>query len=245
MKLLIAALIPALAPAHGSIPREISTIYSYQCVRTFIEGEGVRAGSIRCPAYQQLGLIQTTATNYLFASRSENNFDEKLRSKAYPAPVCGLALPQLSCADQPLRTEFGLSRHYEGIFRIAVAISPTQSGTSRIYGYASSLNRDGSCPAPLVKANILVARPETIDYPLPSSFVNHQGKLNEQIIKVEGEPLPHYLMHRQASAAPCDERGNCRKAKFDEPFLVQLAPFEPMPEALSVCVLPKKYITRD
>ena len=231
-------LLPLVALASPNLPTDIASIYSYQCEATFLEGEGITPYGASCTAYQQLGLISAKYTHYLFSSSYESNFRKKGTQVSYESPICEKRLPKVSCVKSAPRLQFGLSRNYEGVFQAAVTMVPSYAHDSEIYGYAALPLADGSCPEGLVPAQIFDAQPESITDPLPSSFMNQGGNLNNRIVAVQGSPLPDFTVSRQRNKMPCDARGSCENAEFMPSEIVQEVPYSALDPV--VCVVPKE-----
>lgn len=237
MKYLFAALLPIAAQAQGNLPKDVSSIYSYQCTGNFLEGEGISPQSADCPPHQKLGFLKAKHTAYLFHSELESNLHEKLGDKAYSSAICERQIARLNC-NSPGKPEFGLSRQPEGIFQTKVILSPNFSAYTRTYGYAALPESNGGCPIGLVKARFYETRPETINSPLPSSFSNEYGSQNDRIVHVEGSRFPFFAVHRLPNTRPCDERGSCMNSRVGAPELAQVAAYEPLAGKPSLCVVP-------
>lgn len=244
MMLLMMALLPLFANAEPNLPTEISSIYTYQCTRTFLEGEGVDFANRRvdCPIGQKLGLIEADYTYALYHSPSGNNFDRIGRKQNYESALCERETTKLDCSRSAPKLQFGLSSKPEGIFQVAVTMmaNPTDSDATSIYGYAALTDRYGNCPAGLVKINQAEAQAESIDRPLPSTFVNEANNLNNKLIAVKGQPLPEFKVFRRANSKPCDERGSCRGAEFSPKQKVRSAAYTYL--SPTVCAIPESAI---
>jgi hypothetical protein len=237
---ILTALLPIIAHAQNSLPGDISVVYSYQCEGTFLEGEGVTPYRIDCLPHQRLGFIKAKFTAHLFSSASDSNLHEKSADKAYSSSICGRPTSRLSCSGSVPQKRFGLSRRPEGAFQTKMILSPGFSAYSRVYGYAASPDKKGRCPAGLVAAKMLEAAPETIDSPLPTSFVNYNGNQNDRILQIDGEPSQEFLVHRLSNLAPCNADGSCTDAVVGQPELAQKSAY--IPAATTLCIIPRRIL---
>ncbi len=234
MKFLLAlSLLPITAMAWES-PSEIVDIYSYQCEATFLEGEGVQPNNITCLANQHLGKITARYTHYLYSGDSGDNFHNKGADEWY-LNICGANVQRVKCSDNEPEHKFSLSRHKEDIFQVAVSLTASRISGAHVYGYAAR-TENGSCPKGLKQVWTYRATPASIQWPLPSSFVNWQGNLNNFEVRSQPGELPSFDVYRQANTFPCNGWGNCSMATFGEKQLVQSVNYVRDPR-ISVCVL--------
>jgi hypothetical protein len=219
------------------MPREVNTIYRYQCEYTFLEGEGVSENSVSCPANQQLGFVRANYTFYLYNSNWDSNFAQKMPNVPYTNLICERQVAKTTCDGFP-EPKFRLSRWPEGIFQIRIVLAPNPNIGLQQYGFAAAPDRNGFCPYGLEKVWAYVARPETQDYPLPSSFINRNGRLNNlEVLTEEEADFASFSVYRNPNATPCSNNGSCSDATFGEKVLANTYLYEKT--QAPVCVIPR------
>ncbi len=240
MKLLTIVLsLFAVNSAHAwFMPRELNTIYRYQCEYTFLEGEGVTENSISCPANQQLGYVTANYTFYLYGSNWDSNFSEKMPDTAYENLICGRQVTKATCHGRRPEPKFRLSRWPEGIFQVRILLSPNSNLGLQQYGFAAAPDFNGFCPYGLKKVWAYVAKPDTQDFPLPSSFVNRHGRLNNlEVLSEDEADFASFSVYRIPNETPCSSDGSCVEATFGEKVLANTYLYEKT--QAPVCVIPR------
>lgn len=217
----------------------VTWVYRFTCDRTFVEGEGVsKEGEVSCPPSQKLGLLHTIYHYY-------TRWSEEGKETAEPIPVatdsvCGLtSYSAWRCLDGSKVLLFGLYRREIPPFIVPVSLTraPVGDALMSVYGYAAETDANGLCPVGLVKVKQWNASPPTLGPAdsggLYSTFRNDTGDLNNRII--ESQQPKSFVISRHKSRTPCDGKGNCAFATFDEPAPAFTTPYSPGGE---FCVIP-------
>ncbi|MGE3261772.1 MAG: hypothetical protein AB7K68_08350 [Bacteriovoracia bacterium] len=233
----------AFTAAHAAeLPADIAKVYSYQCETNFLEGEGVNGNELSCTSFQQLGLLSAKFTHYLSHSAAFTNAEKMARDEFYAEGVCNLPVMRMRCSETLPELRFGLAAAPSDLFSVAVSLSPAPGLAPELQGYGSAAVR-GKCPSGLELVQAYRAAPKSIHRPLPTNFVNENGRLDDLLVMAPTKKTPRMEITRQRNSISCDEVGDCSMAMFDQPVGFQRVDYKATGPGL--CVIPRGSLPAD
>jgi|GEM_PF-4844399 len=218
------------------VKARVRWVSQFSCDRTFVEGDGVEGAKFSCPPSQKLSLLVGLFHYYSFRSEEEGE-----KGEAIPVStdsVCGnAAISPYRCRDGGKQVLFGLYRKEEPPFTMPISLTRAPVGEELIsvYGFAAEPDASGICPAGLVKVRQWTSTPASI---AGTTFVNDIGQLNDRVLE-SLEPKA-FSLTRQKNRSPCDGKGDCSFATFEDPVVAQATSYT---QGLEACVLPPYFLT--
>ena len=232
----------SLADLLGNLSRgRVRSIFRYECMRTFFEGEGLAYDPPQCPAGQKLGLLEAGYHFFFFRAPDEQTYPrEKI---PLSKPYCGYASSaEYLCKGTEAQLRFGLYAEPAGIFTQPIELRHGPNEFPEVVGYAAALDRTGSCPLGFLKARPRLAQPASIlagsidGQNPPSNFINTRNTLSEYIF--DPEAPANFEVSRRQNAVPCGANGSCKDAGFAAGRVVQSVVYFPLTPV--VCVIPRQ-----
>ena len=236
----------------------VRKIFSYNCQRTFLEGEGISPTNITCVAGQHLGFIYASYAFYLYESESgtDSNLTAKGGDSYYSNSICdySASLVQTSCSGSATALQFGLYPTAVAPFTVAVSLTPSPTSTAAVVdGYAALTDAAGNCPVGLVKIRPYLAQPSSIflnslgNNNPPSSFINSNNTLNNTIVSLATATPASFLVTRSPNSNPCsstlqDASGNftCAAATVGGTSTAETIPYAAQTPVL--CAIPSSLL---
>lgn len=180
----------------------------------------------------KLSYYQARQNYYLYSdiSGEDSNMDMETGQIFYPS-VCGLKLTQLDCDPHSLTMSFGLSEIPEGIFTLALSLTPGAEITSPlIYGYAAQPDANGQCPSGLV-----LVHPYTAHLPPILFESNLVAQSNDTVFTQDSGAQPANDLITFFPASGACQNGIC-PAPSGNGINVLSVPYEE--ETPGICVIP-------
>lgn len=240
---------------------QINGVFRYQCVRSFLEGEGITVGGASCPPSQRLGLLAAPYNFYVWKNQlDQSNYNSRAVTDApYEGGIClRNNLTRISCSGSSPTLTYGVSNVPNATFTIAmneVPHKPEGEGANGRIGYAALPDTSGNCPLGLVPIRQYVAKPQSIIQGSldgtnpPSNFVNFDGRLDSYAFET-AQPAP-YVVQRQANQTPCEQShtdpaprpapGSCENVTFQGTQTLPGVDFAA--SAPLLCAIPKELLS--
>lgn len=232
--LFLSVLLFAATPAEAALPAGLNKVFAYECESTFVEGEGAAQEFVNCPPFQQLGLLKARFHYYNFSGPQGSNEEKRIGDWYSSEPVCGFDLLQHRCTEKLPELKFGLAAAQDETYSVPVALKPAPGQQAETVGYAAPAVK-GKCPEGLQLMQSLRTNPKSVTKPLPSNFVNTNGRLDDWIMMAPAKKLPRFEILRERNLDACDEAGDCSSVRFDTAVGFQRFDYK---AASSVCVVP-------
>lgn len=233
-----------LAQVLGTLPTSaVNGIFSYSCIQTFFEGQGVTPSQVSCTPDQALGII--TAEYEFFIFRNQTTSDQPGGDIPFPADICGREdFLKIQCSGNTPILQYGFYNTNSGPFVVNVQMTRAPQAAAGdtnpltlSYGFAGLPDSAGNCPVGLQAVRPWLAEPASIVQgslqnatPIfsnpASSFINTGGELNSTIIAAT-IPAP-FVVERQSNSTPCSAAavgtvaaGDCTLATFNGEYAAE------------------------